>query len=405
MSPATVAGDPDPAALIARAAEVLDAAWRPPGFCVPNPATYPWQWLWDSCFHAVCWSRLGRPDRAVVELTNALAHQDDDGFVPHITYWSSSGRADDLIHAEFWARPATSSITQPPMYGHAIAELVRAGVDVPADLLVRARRGLWFLLTARCRDGRGPFAVHPWESGCDDSPRWDAWCTDASGRPAWTYERWKEVKGELVASATTSSSSAFEVAGAGFASLVAFNALELAEMTRDDELTEAATRVRDQLDRRWSASRATWTDDVITGPTTTGEVRTLDALLPALVSADDAAVAAAFDRILDGRQYGGRFGPAGVHRDEPSFDPRTYWRGPAWPQVTYLLWLAARRRGRLEADELAAGLVRGAVASGFAEYWEPDTGTGLGAAPQSWTALAAVVAASPSDEGVEARLA
>jgi hypothetical protein len=33
----------------------------------------------------------------------------------------------------------------------------------------------------------------------------------------------------------------------------------------------------------------------------------------------------------------------------------------------------------------------GATKSGFAEYWDPDTGAGLGAAPQSWTALAAVV--------------
>ena len=48
--------------------------WRPRGatipaggFCVPNPTTYPWQWLWDSCFHAVVWAHLG-DERAVVEL-------------------------------------------------------------------------------------------------------------------------------------------------------------------------------------------------------------------------------------------------------------------------------------------------------------------------------------------------
>ena len=53
-------------------------------------------------------------------------------------------------------------------------------------------------------------------------------------------------------------------------------------------------------------------------------------------------------------------------------------------------------RGRAGADptvaaDLAARLVAGAHRSGLAEYWHPDTGQGLGAVPQSWAALAAVV--------------
>ncbi len=66
---------------------LLERHWRPPGFCVPNATTYPWQWLWDSCFHAVCWAHLGEGGRAVAELGNVLAHQAADGFVPHLTYW------------------------------------------------------------------------------------------------------------------------------------------------------------------------------------------------------------------------------------------------------------------------------------------------------------------------------
>jgi hypothetical protein len=38
----------------------------------------------------------------------------------------------------------------------------------------------------------------------------------------------------------------------------------------------------------------------------------------------------------------------------------------------------------------------GAHRSDFAEYWDPDTGNGLGARPQSWTALAAVMAIATS---------
>ncbi len=169
--------------MVRTAEAVLAGHWRRPGFCVPNATSYPWQWLWDSCFHAVCWSRLGHPDRARTELANALSQQSADGFVPHMTYWSDRGRPDDDTHAEFWGRRGTSSITQPPMYGHAVAELVRRGVDVDADVVDRARRGLRFLLESRVRDGIGPIIVHPWESGCDDSPRWDAWLADATSTP------------------------------------------------------------------------------------------------------------------------------------------------------------------------------------------------------------------------------
>ena len=45
----------------------------------------------------------------------------------------------------------------------------------------------------------------------------------------------------------------------------------------------------------------------------------------------------------------------------------------------------------------------GALASGLAEHWNPDTGEGLGAAPQSWTALCLLLggggSASSSEPG------
>ena len=96
---------------------------------------------------------------------------------------------------------------------------------------------------------------------------------------------------------------------------------------------------------------------------------------------------------LDDQAYGGLYGPAGVHRAEPSFAPSTYWRGPTWPQLAYLLWIAARRHGFATlAHELAVRTVAGAFRSDLAEFWNPDTGEGLGAIPQSWTGLAWVMA-------------
>jgi GH15 family glucan-1,4-alpha-glucosidase len=48
------------------------------------------------------------------------------------------------------------------------------------------------------------------------------------------------------------------------------------------------------------------------------------------------------------------------------------------------------------ADAVAASLAQSAIAAvlgnGFAEHWDPERGTGLGAVPQTWSTLAAVMA-------------
>ena len=113
-----------------------------------------------------------------------------------------------------------------------------------------------------------------------------------------------------------------------------------------------------------------------------------------LVSADEDHARRALATLSDPRVFGGTpYGPTNVAQDHPSYDPSAYWRGAAWPNMSYLLWLAARRwkQRRASPTEIARNTIAGAEASGWAEYWNPHTGEGLGAAPQSWTALAATM--------------
>jgi hypothetical protein len=362
---------------------VLEGAWDPAGYTAPNPERYPWQWLWDSCFHAIVWAHLG-DDRGLVELGRLLKARDGEGFVPHIIYaphWNP--------HELFWGRVSMSSITQPPMHGHALAELVRLGVDVPDQLLAASKDALRFLLRTRERHSSGLIRLcHPWESGADDSPRWDHWYGDDRFR----------VKGELLHAVVRSEGGApvanddFDVAPASFNALVAFNAHELAGVTDDESLERAADELAQTLDTQWDDAFRTWVDagESAAG---SGAIGTLDALLGTLVSTDRSHVDAALDDVSDPAAHGGRYGPTGVHRDEETFEPDSYWRGSAWPQLSYLLWVAADRAGRADvADRIAASTVDAAVASGFAEHWDPDNAAALGAIPQSWTTLALLMA-------------
>jgi glycogen debranching enzyme len=182
------------------------------------------------------------------------------------------------------------------------------------------------------------------------------------------------------------------VASAGFNALLAFNTYELLTVVDDDQLRREADELVERLDQRWDHTQSSWIDAGVT-ENGSGRARTLDALLPLLVTRDAEARARAFGALADPSEYGAPFGPCGVHRDETVFAPDIYWRGPTWPQLSYLCWLAARREtDPMMATQLAQQTVAGALASGLAEYWNPDTGRGLGAIPQSWTGLALVIA-------------
>lgn len=376
----------DPEEVRASARSVLEENWRPEGYTVPNAQVYPFQWLWDSCFHAITWADLGEGDRARSELAHLFRTQNSEGFVPHVDYEYLPSH-----HSEFWKREGQSSITQPPMFGHAIAELSRRGIDVD-DLITPATAGLDFLLDHRARVEGMIALCHPWESGGDDCPRWDHWCPGE-----WNKETWFDVKGALVASVEFSevgspiSNPSFVVASCGFNALVVFNALELASVSGNTRLMERANELGQRLHGRWNDQIGTWID-AGDSALDSGRVRSLDALLPVLVESNDAVIERVFVDLCNDAAFGGLTGPAGVHRDEPSFAAQTYWRGPAWPQLTYLFWVAAQRHGRSnDAQALADMLTRGALNSSWAEYWDANDGTGLGAAPQSWAALAAVV--------------
>jgi hypothetical protein len=72
---------------------------------------------------------------------------------------------------------------------------------------------------------------------------------------------------------------------------------------------------------------------------------------------------------------------------EPAFQPRTYWRGPTWPIIDWLIWRALRAGGHHErAESLRREGLAQVGGSPLPEYFEPFTGEPLGSPRQSWTA-------------------
>jgi|TARA_B100001741_G_scaffold310476_1_gene309795 hypothetical protein len=368
--------------------QIMEKNWVTEGYAAPNKKTYPWQWLWDSSFHALIWNELGKPERAQQELKEIFRPQFDSGCVPHINYVR-----DPDFHSDLWGRKGGSSITQPPMYGHAISQLSQTGNCPPQEVLSAATAGLSFLFNQRARHESGLVLLcHPWESGADDSSRWDYFCSGG-----FNVDRWRKEKNQLVQTIEKSKDGSpirnpdFLVASIGFNALLAFNAFELASVTGDESMLHSAQEIVNAINQRWDDSYLTWID-AGNHESSSGKCRTLDALLPLLVI-DKGQISKEVLKVLSSHDaYNAQYGLRGVHQSEPTFDPTKYWRGPVWPQLAYLITYAIARFDTSLAEEIAIQVAEGAYVSGFAEYWHPDTGEGQGAIPQSWAGLSLVSA-------------
>lgn len=410
--------------LLDRAAAVLRGNDVGGEYTKPSPRLYPHQWNWDSAFAAIGWAYVDWP-RAVRELDTLLAGQWVDGMVPHIRY--NPAVADYAPGPEWWPDvpvrrkgEITSGITQPPVLGSAF---YRVGMLAPE---ASGRREFWERRYEALRDallyfprhrtvGGNPLivVVHPWESGLDNSPRWD-FATGQGYRPSRPYRRLDTTIVDPSARPTGKdydlymylaelfaglrydlgaylSRTPFAVYDALFNAAWYRSALDLNRIAADLERPPA---VADHYLRafRDAYHRALWDDeavlfrdwDVRTGrPIPVDTLAGATAIYGGLVEATQAGQVLARYR---GRCRGCTPLPS-VPPDQEGFDPVKYWRGPAWVNMNWMLATGLEELGLAgEAETLAqetVGLVEGA---GFAEYFHARTGEAAGGEEFTWSA-------------------
>lgn len=362
---------------------------------VPSSALYPHQWAWDSAFAAVGWARID-PERALVELEALMAGQWDDGRVPHIQFQPGAGSY--FPGPELWGREGSSTITNPPMWVMALSRVAAAGADPQrvAALLEPCRRSLEFFAAARDPMGTGAVAVaHPWESGRDNCPAWDAPLEAIDPRRAPPFQRVDlEKVGDPAQRPTDEQYRRYVVlvraiAESGFGpgefavydpmmtALTLMAERQLAAL-EGGEPSERAGRLAAGLDWLWDEGAGRFAfHDAVSDRRFAPEV--LAAYLPLVVEPPGDRRQALLDG-LEGR-YGARFPFPTVPATEPGFEPRRYWRGPSWINMNWLLGQVPELAGRT-----AAATRELVETSGFREYFHPETGEGLGADQFTWTA-------------------
>ena len=414
----------------------------------PAPSLYPHQWSWDSAFIALGLAHVDNR-RAREELESLFAGQWATGKVPHIVFNPEAPPKSYFPDAERWNSSAlsqdapsgshTSGLCQPPVHAIAVRRIWETSRGKEEERVERARRFLranyprlfaWhrYLATARDPEGSGLVTIyHPWESGTDNSPRWDSplqnfevgqmppytrydlqHVADPSHRPTdEEYDRYlwllELLKRERYDEAEIYDSHPFLVKDALFSAvLVAANEalLEIARVVgapeEDAALVEAwISRGREGLEEQWDANLGLCLDrDVLTGRPL--RVRTIAGFAPLVAGGQSEERLRDLLQTLDSRAFAGnpdlhRPLPPSTSPDEPGFHPRSYWRGPVWPVANWLLWWSLIRAGETSrAAEIRRETLGQLAESGFAEYFEPFTGEPLGSHEQSWTAAIAL---------------
>jgi hypothetical protein len=416
-------------ALWSAAVEVLRDNWMGTA-TLPSREQYPHQWSWDSAFISVGWAHID-PGRAQQELVSLFRGQWSSGRVPQIVFNTNADAQAYFPGPDFWQSDTideapvapTSGIVQPPVHARAVLRACSAEPESASgqEFLRRMypRLVAWHAYLRQCRelDGTGLASiVHPWESGLDNSPSWDHVLAEHEYRPDETFVR-RDLTHVSTANRPTDAdyrayvALAREYRDAGYSDQALpdhrfvvedplFNAVFLdAELCCAAIASLLAADPAKHLNRAFqlheSMMRYLWDPGVRrfrsrdartgvqSGVDTIGSLMPLlDPWLPTDVLADVEKLAWS-DDFIGGCEY-----PVpSTSLTAVGFDRERYWRGPTWINTNWLLWTAAGEAHLLDLAGRIAESSLGLVSrSGFREYFDPLSGSGLGAEQFSWTA-------------------
>src|SRR5919205_369158 len=414
----------------------------------PAPSLYPHQWSWDSAFIALGLAHVDN-QRATGELETLFNSQWATGKVPHIVFNPEAPPRSYFPDAERWSSatlsedaPAsshTSGLSQPPVPAIAVLRIWESARGRDEAHVARARRFLvanyprlfaWhrYLATARDPEGSGLVTIyHPWESGTDNSPRWDAalekvevgdlppytrhdlqHVADPSHRPTdEEYQRYiwllELLKSKRYEEAAIYESHPFLIKDVLFSAiLVAANeallkiAAAVGAPGEERKLIQGwIERGREGLDERWDPDLKLCMDYDLRAEEP-ARVRTVAGFAPLIAGGLNPERLKDLLETLDSPKFAGNPRlrwplPPSTSPEEPGFHPRSYWRGPTWPVANWLLWWSLLRAGEHDrAERMRRETLEELSEGGFAEYFEPFTGEPLGSLDQSWTAAVAL---------------
>ena len=409
-------------------------------FTAPSSSgLYPHQWLWDSCFAAIGWSQLDNA-RAEAEIHTLLDSQWDNGMIPHMVFNDDPHYARDRdswqsnLSSHSPTSIATSGITQPPLLAEAVQ---RIGKQLHIDhrktyfkkVLPRlVRYHQWFYNERDPRKSGLAVQVHPYETGLDNTPPWmkkirqyhhpfwiraieklhlekivnfarrDTRTLPADQRMAnidalliWDNVRMlKKVHYDIEKILHLP---LFFINDVSFNSILVRNNTILREIAKEariklpKELLENMKLSEQALETMWSETFNVYlSQDFITGKQL--QEPTIASLMPiyaGTIKKERADKVVAI--MMNSKTFWLKHPLPSLPKNLKDFDENRYWQGPTWINMNWMIIDGLRRMGyQKEADALKSHTIELVEDNGVWEYYNPNTGKGLGSPDFTWTA-------------------
>ena len=368
-------------------------------YTIPSPDSYPYQWLWDSCFHAIILTHYNTGD-AKKELLSLVAKQFTNGMIPHMNYWQEPEKTN--FPKVDWGKEDSSSITQPPLLAYAAWQIYQKDQDLEflSNIYGHIKRFYDYLLKER--DPRGHHLasiINPDESGEDNSPRFDL---PLNLPPKQTIEENYKKRLELISKnhkcnfdAPYCMKNFFWAKDVPFNSILVENLKILSSIADRLNFDEESEYYQNQASLIKGAMRNLMLEDGIFWSTYGKDykkikVKTWAIFSPlfAKVATDSEAKNLIKNYFLNPDEFYLPFILPTTSKSDPAFDPKGFWRGPIWISTNWIVFKGLKNYGfQMEAKYLLDCSIKLLEKSGFREQYNPLTGEGFGARNFTWGGL------------------
>ncbi len=391
---------------------------------VPSKKFYVHQWKWDSATHAMGLVHVDA-DRAYDEIRSLFAGQWLNGMIPHMIFnpeekkyfpsaevWGTSNYANGQI--------TTSGITQPPIITKSVLYLYEQDtdrnraeqfVDEVLEKLIHDHE--YFKKFRDPKDIGLLTIVHPWESGTDNSPRFDESMEriDLAEIPERIKELSKQRTDIKVGKeahrptpqdyyrylhlvdlfkqwqwdyTTIIEQSPFAIQDVLFNSLWYESNRCLAELCEKKGRTQDAEKYRTWADQTKEALLSLWNPefnqfidmDVAKGRSIMIREDTNATFLPLYIpDLPDHILQGLLNKLQNPQEYATPFPVPTTAFNSPKFDLMRYWRGPTWPITNLFIVEGLGRQRNPIAERLRQEIVEKTLhvirEQGFYEYYDP----------------------------------
>ncbi|WP_367648644.1 MGH1-like glycoside hydrolase domain-containing protein [Ruegeria arenilitoris] len=384
------------------------------GYTIPTEGLYPYQWNWDSAIAALGFAQFDI-DRAWIEIETLFTGQWTDGMVPHILFHQQ----DDgyFPGPDVWGCDGpipSSGIIQPPL----AATMARKIWEQDADAGETRIRELFpkmlawhrWIMKWRLDDHGAVCTTHPWEAGRDNAPDWDKAMARIDASDVGEYQRRDTSHVNSEDRPTKFDYDRYiklvqigRQAGWDQQALLTQNPFRVADPTMTFTTLRAARdllAISEQLgldaeglgadiaDLEVGAS-SLWNEDL--GVFDSRDARTKEwsgSISNASYLCWYAGIES--EKMLDRLKAvlaSVPFPVPSYDTSMPNFDARRYWRGPTWAFMNMMIGFGLAEMGHEQrAEELRVKTKELISTYGFAEYFDPISGSPAGGNAFTWTA-------------------